>query len=57
MRENVKMRDGLQTIDGIVVNAGEGGKAFYHKHMAPKARHGKRQNRKQKKASRRRNRK
>jgi hypothetical protein len=53
----VKMRDGLQNIDGVVVNAGEGGKAFYHKHMAPKARSGKKRDRKQKKASRRRNRK
>ena len=34
----VPMREGLQKIDGIVVNAGEGGKAFYHKHLSPKAR-------------------
>lgn len=53
----VAMREGLQTIDGVTVNAGEGGKAFYHKHMAPKARAGKKSSRKQSKASRRRNRK
>lgn len=53
----VAMREGLQTIDGVTVNAGEGGKAFYHKHMAPKARHGKKKDRRQKKSSRRRNRK
>lgn len=52
----VKMRDGLQNIDGVVVNEGEGGKAFYHKHMSPKARKRKKKSRGSKKAARRINR-
>lgn len=54
----VKLRDGLRDMgDGIVVNDNEGGSKFYHKHLAPKARAGKKKDRRQKKASRRRNRK
>lgn len=54
---NPEVGPGTRKLKGVTVNDGEGGTVFYHKHMAPKARRGKKNSRKQKKASRRRNRK
>lgn len=51
------MSVGLKKIDGVTVLDNEAGNKFYHKHLAPKARADKRKDRKQSKASRRRNRK
>ena len=52
----VKIRKGLKQIDGVTVNDNEGGTRFYHKHMAPKARAGKKKSRQKAKDSRRGNR-
>lgn len=55
-RENLKGRDGLQTIDGVTVVAGDVGVRFYTKHMSPAARKRKKKKRSARKASRRVNR-
>lgn len=52
----IKMREGLKKIDGVTVNDNEGGTRFYFKHMSPKAREGKKKNRKASRRSRRANR-
>ncbi len=59
MHKREKLRDtkGNQTIGDVTVKAGSDGQRFYDKHMRPSARISKKKDRKQKKASRRRNRK
>lgn len=55
-RVSKKGKDGMQTIDGVTVLAGDVGTRFYIKHMSPAARKRKKKKRSERKRSKRGNR-
>ncbi len=55
-RQHLKGRDGMIEIEGVMVQEGEGGRRFFHKHMSSKAQARKKKRKANAKKAKRRNR-